>query len=67
MPRFVAGVPVDPVNGEPLRYLRIDGGRFVLYSLGIDLDDDGGREVPDRGGARDQQPDGDWVWRYDAF
>jgi hypothetical protein len=65
-PRFLAALPPDPVNGQPLRYQRLDGGRFVLYSLGTDLDDDGGRFAPDRRKPDGEEPDGDWVWRYDA-
>ncbi|MEM6656177.1 MAG: hypothetical protein AAF596_10260, partial [Planctomycetota bacterium] len=41
-PRWLPKAPVDPINGGPLGY-RITGGKPVVYSLGIDTDDDGGR------------------------
>jgi hypothetical protein len=65
-PRFLASVPVDPVNGRPLHYRRLETGRFVLYSLGSDLDDDGGRPAPAKRPPAGVEPDGDWVWRYDV-
>jgi hypothetical protein len=60
-PGFLAEVPPDPYTGKPLRYLKRDGG-FVVYSVGSDLADDGGRrdprnpdllDIPWTGGARD--------------
>ncbi|MFQ5489312.1 MAG: hypothetical protein ACE5GE_01210 [Phycisphaerae bacterium] len=35
--------PVDPYCGELLRYARVRDGGFVLYSVGPNLTDDGGR------------------------
>jgi len=63
-PRFLDPVPVDPVNGLSLHYRPIEGGRFVLYSVGSDLDDDGGRFPPVERAQRGV--DCDWVWGYDA-
>lgn len=63
-PRFLPAVPVDPVNGQPLRYRRSEDGRFVLYSIGSDLDDDEGRVAAARRPSQGEEPDGDWVWRY---
>jgi hypothetical protein len=64
-PRFCAQLPVDPVNGEPLKYRRTDDGRFMLWSVGLNLKDDGGTIALDKKGkpAPDGK-DGDWVWRY---
>ena len=42
-PGYIKAVPADRFSGEPLRYRREDGG-YVLYSVGVDLDDDGGEE-----------------------
>lgn len=42
VPRYLAAVPSDPYDGKPLRFLRLAKG-FVVYSLGEDGDDDGGR------------------------
>ena len=41
-PDFLPSVPLDPFNGEPLRYLSTNDG-FVVYSVGVDRKDDGGR------------------------
>jgi len=60
-PELLAELPVDPFDskGHPLRYLRTDDG-YVLYSIGGDGDDDGGR-LPARheGGGWDFTGDGD--------
>jgi hypothetical protein len=41
-PALLPKVPIDRLNGEPLRYRVIDGVA-VVYSTGADGDDDGGR------------------------
>ena len=46
-------VPVDPFTGQPYHY-RPSGGTFLLYSIGMDLEDDGGTH---------DWRDGDIVWR----
>jgi hypothetical protein len=47
VPAHLNSVPIDPLDGQPLRYLRRDQG-YVLYSIGSDQQDDGGRERPGR-------------------
>jgi hypothetical protein len=42
-PRWLPALPVDRITGQSLRY-RVLGGRAHVYSVGLDLDDDGGRE-----------------------
>jgi hypothetical protein len=42
IPDNLAAVPEDPFSGEPLRY-RAEVATFVLYSIGQDREDDGGR------------------------
>jgi hypothetical protein len=64
VPRFLPRVPPDPVNGGPLRYRRDDPDQFILYSIGLNQQDDGGvpavlRRVP----FGPDTPSGDWVWR----
>ena len=78
IPTYLNELPLDPLNGEPLRYRHIDG-RSLLYGLGTDRDDDGGRWTRGAEGkinfqfkweASDEAfvPDGDWpVWpRYEG-
>lgn len=48
---------VDPSSGQPLVY-RPEPDGFLLYSLGPDLTDDGGREYDNK------EKKGDIVWRY---
>jgi hypothetical protein len=47
----MSALPRDPYdgNGGPLRYARTADG-FLLYSVGYDRDDDGGRPSPRDGG-----------------
>lgn len=60
-PKFIDRLPVDPVNGEPLKYRREAPDRFVLYSVGFNLKDDGGQPGVTAKGAPDARQ-GDWVW-----
>jgi hypothetical protein len=46
-PEFLDSVPADPFNGAPLRYRGLSPG-YVIYSVGADGHDDGGREPPER-------------------
>ena len=41
VPDFIPKVPIDPFDGQPLRY-RLDPDRYVVYSVGEDRQDDGG-------------------------
>ncbi len=43
VPKFLEVVPKDPFDGKPLKYKKLDPG-FVIYSVGDDLSDDGGKE-----------------------
>jgi hypothetical protein len=38
-----------PFDGQPLRYRKQDAG-YVLYSIGPDLKDDGGKPMNGKGG-----------------
>jgi hypothetical protein len=49
---------VDPFTGKPLVY-RPEPNGFLLYSVGPDLTDDGGREYDHK------EKKGDIVWRYE--
>jgi hypothetical protein len=55
VPRFLEKLPHDLIGGGPLKYRRTNDGRFLLYSIGWNETEDGGRA--------DKSPsDGDWVW-----
>jgi hypothetical protein len=42
VPEFLDSVPVDCMDGQPLRYSRDGDANFVLWSVGENLRDDGG-------------------------
>ena len=70
-PEFLASVPLDPVDGQPLRYRRNAGGTFLLYSIGGDGKDDGGDPSLGKGVTTPyfywQNPRAlDWVWPQPA-
>jgi hypothetical protein len=56
VPEYLPRVPLDPFSGRPLR-LKRDGTGVVIYSVGRDLADDGGRP------AEPGKPGGDLVFR----
>lgn len=65
-PAFIPRVPVDLIDGASLRYRRTPDGRYQLYSIGGNQQDDGGVAVPNPTGSSADVEKGDWVWRYDA-
>ena len=46
VPGLLAAVPVDWMDGKPLRYRLNADGTFTLWSIGEDLKDDGGDPTP---------------------
>ena len=47
VPAYLAAVPLDPFDGQPLRYQREDG-RFAVYSIGPRMGDNGGYDFQER-------------------
>ena len=67
VPRFMAAVPSDVIDGRPLRYRPDPGGGYVVYSVGWNETDDGGVLAWSK--ERKQSVDlerGDWVWQMAA-
>jgi hypothetical protein len=64
-PAFIAKLPHDVINGQPLKYRRTEDGQFVLYSVSWNATDDGGSPGLSQKGKPDLDQ-GDWVWRYPA-
>jgi len=56
VPDYLDEVPLDPLDGAPIRF---DPKRTILYSIGRNLIDDGGIEVPESDGSSSK--DGDIV------
>jgi RNA polymerase sigma factor (sigma-70 family) len=48
-PNYLDMTPTDPFDSQPLRY-RKQGAGYVLYSIGPDLKDDGGKRMNGNGG-----------------
>jgi hypothetical protein len=72
VPEYVPSVPLDPVDGQPLRYRLNADGTFLLYSVGENGKDDGGNPA---WGTADVTTDYyhwqdsnalDWVWPQPA-
>ena len=62
-PGLMKTVPKDIIGGEPLHYRRTDKESYVLYSVGWNVQDDGGQVGLGKKGQWDIQQ-GDWVWQY---
>ena len=63
VPPFLAKLPHDLMDGQPLRYRTEDGG-YVLYSVAWNQRDDGGNLVFRKDDPKRVDPrQGDWVWR----
>ncbi len=75
IPKYLDALPLDRFDGNPLRY-KLTDGQPLLYSIGTDRDDDGGRHVdnasewftPDEAQSARRGdphaapvPDGDWI------
>jgi hypothetical protein len=57
----MANMPHDVINGEPLHYRVTAPDNYVLYSVGWNGVDDGGKVVTKTNGSVDFTK-GDWVW-----
>jgi hypothetical protein len=66
---FLPSVPLDPVDGKPLRYRLNADGTFLLYSVGPNGKDDGGNPSNTDGKFSAMWPNRnalDWVWPQPA-
>lgn len=70
VPELLSAVPLDRMTGKPLGYRRTTDGRYMLWSVGFDGVDDGGKVPVDltSGGTASLlyslDYKGDWVWQY---
>ena len=73
-PKYLAAIPADFMDARPLRYRRV-GDAFLLYSVGLDCQDDGGispqsnlwvsYELPPR--MENERTTRDLLWPLPAF
>jgi hypothetical protein len=59
VPAFLSSVPHDIMDGQPMRYRRLDNGGCILWSIGENRIDEGGAKGPDPKLPRLNAPD--WV------
>ena len=60
VPEFLGEMPTDPITGDFYRYARDAAGRYKIWSLGWNEEDNGGVAGP----KGDYDDTGDWVWQY---
>ncbi len=61
VPGLIPAVPIDPFTGDPFVYRR-EGEGFIVYSLGSNRKDDGGRSTWEITQMVTDKDD-DWTWR----
>jgi hypothetical protein len=66
VPEFMASVPIDCMDGQPLRYRLNTNGTFLLYSIGKDVRDDGGDPRSLDGKSKFYSAGRDLVWPLPA-
>lgn len=73
VPAFIDKVLLDPCDDKPMRYARTPAGRYKLWSLGFDGEDDGGKVIaspmddPSKPRLDLRDYPGDWVWSYERL
>jgi len=63
VPGILKEIPIDPFTGKPLVYRR-EGEGFIVYSLGSNEKDDGGRSTYMISHMVTYKDD-DWTWKED--
>ncbi len=58
---YLDRMPLDPCVDQPLRYIRREPGDYLLYSVGPNLRDDGGRRHSTRKNRGVREVLGDWI------
>ena len=67
VPEVLPAVPLDFMDGKPLRYRPLPDGQFLLYSVGVDGEDNSGdASVPEDSGRPHWTGGRDWVWPLPA-
>jgi hypothetical protein len=68
VPRFIASIPNDVIDGKPVRFRRQADGGYLIYSVGWNQTDDGGELAWVKKGKETSIDftKGDWVWELPA-
>lgn len=62
---YLESLPNDPYSELPFRYKRDQNGRdYILYAVGPNQKDDGGKEIPRSPGAIAANQDGDIIFKH---
>ena len=61
--------PLDVMSGKPMLYRKIPGGRYAVWSIGFDCEDNDGKRGLNRDTSQPAEPakegyQGDWVWDF---
>jgi hypothetical protein len=69
VPEFLSSVPIDYMDGKPMKYHLNADGTFTLYSVGEDGKDDGGDAslLPDKKSFRNLWDKRDFIWPTPAL
>jgi hypothetical protein len=58
-------LPLDVISGKPMGYRTTANGRYALWCVGLDREDDGGkRHHEPMGDPAEKGWKGDWLWTY---
>lgn len=60
VPEYLSSVPLDVIDGQPLRFVRPRRATYVLYSVGLNGVDDGG--YPEKWKTPEGAVSDDWCW-----
>lgn len=66
VPEFLPALPIDCMDGQPMRYRLLADGDFLLYSVGTDGKDNGAEDAPLPKLGRTWTSLSDWVWPHAA-
>ena len=69
VPEFLSSVPIDYMDGKPMKYRVNADGSFTLYSVGADGKDDGGDAsmLPEKSNSRNLWDRKDFIWPAPAL
>ena len=61
--------PLDVMSGKPMLYRKIPGGRYAVWSIGFDCEDNDGKRGLNGDTSQPAEPkkegyQGDWVWDF---